>query len=46
MGDEVTFMKGKRHSPGQILRKLHEAGRLLAEGGDVKAVCRHLEEGL
>ena len=36
-------MKGKRHSPEQIVRKLREADRLLAEGADVDAVCRHLE---
>jgi len=36
-------MKGKRHSPEQIVRKLREADRLLAEGADIDAVCRHLE---
>ena len=36
-------MKVKRHSPEQIVRKLREADRLLAEGTDVDAVCRHLE---
>jgi transposase len=36
-------MKGRRHSPEQIVRKLREADRLLAEGADVDAVCRHLE---
>ena len=36
-------MKGKRHSPEQVVRKLREADRLLAEGADVDAVCRHLE---
>jgi hypothetical protein len=36
-------MKGKRHSPEQIVRKLREADRLLAEGADADAVCRHLE---
>ena len=36
-------MKVKRHSPEQIVRKLREADRLLAEGADVDAVCRHLE---
>jgi putative transposase len=43
LGEEVTFVKGKRHSPEQIVRKLREADRLLAEGADVDAVCRHLE---
>jgi putative transposase len=36
-------LKGKRHTPEQIVRKLREADRMLAEGGDVAAVCRHLE---
>ena len=36
-------MKGKRHSPEQIVRKLREADRLLAEGKDVDEVARHLE---
>jgi transposase len=36
-------MKGRRHSPEQIVRKLREADRLLAEGADVDAICRHLE---
>jgi putative transposase len=36
-------MKGRRHSPEQIVRKLREADRLLAEGADVDSVCRHLE---
>jgi putative transposase len=43
MGEEVTRMKGKRHTPEQIVRKLREADRLLAEGADVDAVCRQLE---
>jgi hypothetical protein len=33
-------MKGRRHSPEQIVRKLREADRLQAEGADVDAVCR------
>lgn len=36
-------MKGRRHSPEQIVRKLREADRLLAEGTDLQDVCRHLE---
>jgi putative transposase len=39
----VILVKGRRHTPEQIVRKLREADRLLAEGGDVDAVCRHLE---
>jgi hypothetical protein len=42
-GEEVTQVKGKRQTPEQIVRKLREADRLLAEGADVDAVCRHLE---
>ena len=36
-------MKGRRHSPEQVVRKLREADRLLAEGAEVEDVCRHLE---
>ena len=36
-------MKGRRHTPEQVVRKLREADRLLAEGADLDAVCRHLE---
>jgi len=36
-------VKGRRHTPEQIVRKLREADRLQAEGADVEAVCRHLE---
>ena len=36
-------MKGRRHSPEQIVRKLREADRLLAEGTGLQDVCRHLE---
>jgi len=42
MGEEVTQVKGKRHTPEQIVRKLREADRLQAEGADVDQVCRHL----
>jgi len=41
-GEEVARM-GKRHSPEQVVRKLREAERLLAEGTDLAAVCRQLE---
>ncbi len=33
----------RRHTPEQIIRKLREADRLLAEGADLAAVARHLE---
>lgn len=39
----MTQVKGKRHTPEQIVRKLREADRLQVEGADVDAVCRHLE---
>jgi hypothetical protein len=39
----VALVKGRRHTPEQVVRKLREADRLLAEGADVDGVCRHLE---
>ena len=36
-------MKRRRHTPEQIVRKLREADKLLAEGQDVAVVARHLE---
>src|SRR5580765_7564624 len=36
-------MRGRRHTPDQVVRKLREADRLLAEGADVDGVCRQLE---
>ncbi|CAN5871470.1 transposase [soil metagenome] len=36
-------MSRRRHTPDQIVRKLREADRLLAEGADLAAVARHLE---
>jgi putative transposase len=36
-------MARRRHTPEQIVRKLREADRLLAEGVDVAEVARHLE---
>ena len=32
----------KRHSPEQVVRKLEQADRLLAAGGDIAAVAREL----
>jgi transposase-like protein len=43
VGEEVILVKGRRHTPEQVVRKLREADRLLAEGSDVDAVCRYLE---
>ena len=39
----MILMKGRRHTPEQIVRKLREADKLLAEGADVAEICRHLE---
>jgi putative transposase len=36
-------MKRRRHTPEQIVRKLREADRMLAEGADLALVCRQLE---
>jgi putative transposase len=36
-------MKRRRHTPEQIVRKLREADRLLAEGQEVPEVAKHLE---
>ena len=36
-------MARRRHTPEQIIRKLREADRLLAEGADIADVVRHLE---
>jgi transposase-like protein len=40
---EVTLVKGRRHTPEQVVRKLREADRLLAEGAELLDVCRRLE---
>ena len=36
-------MKRRRHTPEQIVRKLRDADRMLAEGADLALVCRQLE---
>jgi putative transposase len=36
-------VKRRRHTPEQIVRKLREADRLLAEGREIAEVARHLE---
>jgi len=38
----MTSKRRKRHSPEQIVRKIQEADRILAKGGDVAAVLRQL----
>lgn len=36
-------MKRRRHTPDQVVPKLREADRLLAEGRDLGEVAKHLE---
>ena len=36
-------MKRTRHTPEQVIRKLREAERMLAEGTELQEVCRSLE---
>jgi putative transposase len=36
-------VKRRKHTPDQVVRKLREADRLLAEGKDVAEVAKHLE---
>jgi transposase len=36
-------MARRRHTPKQVVRKLRDADRLLAEGKDVEDVARHLQ---
>lgn len=40
----MTMMtRRKKHTPEQVVRKLQDADRLLAEGRDVADVCRTLQ---
>src|ERR1700730_9283804 len=43
MGDRRTDVKRRRHTPEQIVRRLREAERLLAEGTAVPEVAKALE---
>jgi putative transposase len=36
-------MKNRRHTPEQVIRKLTEGDKLLAQGRNVEEVARHLE---
>ena len=36
-------MQHRRHTPEQVIRKLRETDKLLAEGADIATVARHLE---
>jgi transposase-like protein len=43
MGQRRTDMKQRRHTPEQVVRKLREADRLLAEGKTIPEVAKALE---
>ena len=38
----ITMTTRKRHTPEQVVRKLTQADRMVAEGKDVAEVCREL----
>ncbi len=42
-GEEGRTTRARRHTPEQVIRKLREGERLLAQGKEVGEVCRHLE---
>jgi putative transposase len=39
----MNTVQHRRHTPEQVIRKLREADKLLAEGADIATVARHLE---
>ena len=41
--EDSTTMKRRRHTPEQVIRKLAEGEKLLAEGKTIEEVSRHLE---
>jgi transposase len=43
MGQRRTELKRRRHTPEQIVRKLREADRMLAEGIEIPEVAKALE---
>ena len=43
MGQRRTQLKRRRHTPEQVVRKLREADRMLAEGIEVPEVAKALE---
>jgi putative transposase len=43
MGQRRTLLKRRRHTPEQIVRKLREADKLLAEGIEIPEVATALE---
>jgi len=42
MGEEGTLMKGRRHTPEQVIRKLREAERLIGEGRTIPEAAKEL----
>jgi len=38
----IMTNRRKRHTPEQVVRKLNQADRMLADGADIAAVCRDL----
>jgi putative transposase len=42
MGEEGTLMKGRRHTPEQVIRKLREAERMLGEGKTIPEAAKEL----
>jgi transposase-like protein len=40
---EDSTMKRRRHTPEQVIRKLQEGEKLLAQGKDIAEVVRYLE---
>jgi transposase-like protein len=43
MGQRRTDMKRRRHTPEQVVRKLREADRMIAEGKTIPEVAKALE---
>ena len=39
----MNTVQHRRHTPEQVVRKLREADKLVAEGADIATVARHLE---
>jgi len=39
----MNTVQHRKHTPEQIVRKLREADKMLAEGSDVAGVAKHLE---
>lgn len=41
--EDSTTMKRRRHTPGQVTRKLAHGEKLLGEGKSIEEMVRHLE---